>query len=119
MADIEMTAAYASIVEDEGQLFVGFAEGEDEDEAYVLFRQAVGGGPVWFEVTDEAFGAEDAVEAVVAGPEGLIVRVRPDKAPALGWAVSVAVKIKPGADGRGEAFAALQGMLGPLWHDEG
>jgi hypothetical protein len=46
-----------------GSLFVGFAEGEDEDEGYVLFRQALGGGPVWFEVSDETFGAEDAGHA--------------------------------------------------------
>lgn len=115
MADIEVTAAYGSVVEDEGMLFVGFAEGEEEDEGYVLFRQPVEGGPVWFEVTDEAFGAEDAVEAVVAGPEGLRISVRADKAAALGWARSVAVRIAPGADGRDEAFAALAGMLGPLW----
>lgn len=118
MADIEVTAAYGSVVEDEGQLFVGFAEGEEEDEGYVLFRQAVEGGPVWFEVTDEAFGAEDAVEAVLAGPVGLMIAIRPEKAGALGWASSVAVKIKPGADGRDEAFAALAGMLGPLWQAE-
>ncbi len=106
MADIEVTAAYGSVVEDEGQLFVGFAEGEEEDEGYVLFRQAVEGGPVWFEVTDEAFGAEDALEAVVP---------RAEKAAALGWATTIAVRIKAGADGQDEAFAALEQMLGSVW----
>jgi hypothetical protein len=115
MADITVTAAYASVVEDEGLLFIGFAEGEEEDEAYVLFRQAVGGGPVWFEVTDEAFGAEDALEAVVAGPEGLAITIRADRVAAFGWAGSVKVKIKAGAEGRDEAFAALEAMLGPVW----
>ena len=41
MADIEVTAAYGSVVEDEGQLFVGFAEGEEEDEG------GHGGRPWW------------------------------------------------------------------------
>ncbi len=119
MADIEVTAAYGSVVEDEGQLFVGFAEGEEEDEGYVLFRQAVEGGPVWFEVTDEAFGAEDALEAVIAGLDGLAITVRAEKAAALGWATSIVVRIKPGADGRDEAFAALEAMLGPVWQAAG
>ncbi len=46
MADIVVKAAYGSVVEDEdeGFLFVGFAEGEDEEEGYVLFRQPIGGG---------------------------------------------------------------------------
>ena len=46
MADITIKAAYGSVVEDEGFLFVGFAEGEEEEEGYVLFRQPMGGGPV-------------------------------------------------------------------------
>ena len=76
MADIVVKAAYGSVVEDEGMLFVGFAAGEEEDEGYVLFRQPLGGGPVWFEVSDEAFGAEDAVERVVGGPKGLEIAAR-------------------------------------------
>ena len=72
MADITVKAAYGSVVEDEGFLFIGFAEGEDEDEGYVLFRQPLGGGPVWFEVNDEAFGAEDAVAGVTVGPKRVI-----------------------------------------------
>jgi hypothetical protein len=117
MADIEVAAAYASVVEDEGLLFVGFAEGEEEDEGYALFRQAEGGGPIWFEVTDEAFGAEDALASVMAGPGGLVIRIRPEKVAAFGWAGEIAVRIAAGAEGRDEAFAALATMLGPLWQE--
>ena len=63
MAEITVKAAYGSVVEDEGSLFIGFAAGEDADEGYVLFRQDLGGGPIWFEASDETFGAEDAIEA--------------------------------------------------------
>jgi len=118
MADIEMTAAYASVVEDEGLLFVGFAEGEAEDEGYALFRQALEGGPVWFEVTDEAFGAEDAVEKVVAGPGGLEITLKPGMAGKFGWAASVAIRIGVGTEGRTAAFQALAGMLGAVWVEE-
>jgi hypothetical protein len=117
MADISVKAAYASVVEDEeeGFLFIGFAEGEAEDEAYVLFRQPLAGGPVWFEVTDESFGAEDALQSVTAGAKGLEIVIRPDKVAGFGWAQSVAVKAGLGCEGRDEAFAALAKMLGPVW----
>jgi hypothetical protein len=115
MADITVKAAYGSVVEDEGTLFVGFAEGEDEDEGYVLFRQPVTGGPVWFEASDETFGAEDAIESVVAGPKGFVVTIRADKRAAFGFAATVAVGVGPGCEDGAEALAALQGMLGALW----
>ena len=112
MADIVVKAAYGSVVEDDGMLFVGFAEGEGEDEPYVLFRQPLGGGPVWLEVNDEGFGAEDAVERVAEGPKGLEIALKPGKAAAFGYAVSVAVRIGPGCEDAGETLEALRGMLG-------
>ena len=47
LADITIHAAYASVVEDDedAMLFIGFAQGEEEDEPYALFRQPLGGGP--------------------------------------------------------------------------
>ena len=115
MADITVKAAYGSVVEDEGQLFIGFAEGEDADESYVLFRQPIGGGPVWFEASDETFGAEDAIEQIVAGPKGFEVTIRPGQRVAFGFAATVAVKVGPGCEDGAETLAALKGMLGDLW----
>lgn len=115
MSDITVKAAYGSVVEDEGFLFIGFAEGEEEDEAYVLFRQPVGGGPVWFEASDETFGAEDAIESVVAGPKGFEVTILPARRAAFGFAATVAVRVGPGCEDGAEAMAALQAMLGDLW----
>lgn len=115
MADITVKAAYGSVVEEEGMLFVGFAEGEDESEGYVLFRQPIGGGPVWFEASDETFGAEDAIESVVAGPKGFEVTIRADKRAAYGFAATVAVRVGPGCEDGSEALVALKAMLGALW----
>lgn len=117
MADITVKAAYGSVVEDEGFLFVGFAEGEEEDEAYVLFRQPVDGGPVWFEATDEAFGAEDAVQSVVAGVKGLLITIRPERVAAFGFASVVAVQIGSNCEDAEPALAALREMLGSVWQD--
>jgi hypothetical protein len=114
MADVTIKAAYGSVVEDEGHLFVGFAEGEDEEDGYAMFRQAVTGGPVWFEVNDEAFGAEDAVESVVFGPRGFEVTISPAKRAAFGFAATVAVRVGPRCEDGPEALSALKGLLGPL-----
>jgi hypothetical protein len=118
MADITIRAAYGSVVEDEGQLFVGFAEGEDEAEGYVLFRQPVAGGPVWFEVNDEDFGAEDAVETVAVGPEGLEITLKPGMARDFGWAGTVAVRIGPDCEDAAAALQALKAMLGSGWREQ-
>jgi hypothetical protein len=115
MADITVKAAYGSVVEDEGFLFIGFAEGEDEDENYVLFRQPVGGGPIWFEVGDETLGAEDAVEKVAPGPKGFEVTILSQKRSSFGFAAIVAVRFGPDCEDGDAALAALQDMLGALW----
>lgn len=117
MADITIRALYGSVVEDEGQLFVGFAEGEDEDEGYVLFRQPVEGGPVWFEVNDEGFGAEDAVATVTSGPKGIEIILKPDRSATFGWAQAVAVRIGPECEDAAPALEALRTMLGGIWRD--
>ncbi len=115
MADITIKAAYGSVVEDEGLLFIGFAEGEEEDEGYVLFRQPVDGGPVWFEVNDEGFGAEEAVDSVTSGPKGIEIALKPDMAAKFGWATSVSVRIGPNTEDAGETLEALGQMLGARW----
>jgi hypothetical protein len=115
MADITLTALYGSVVEDEGQLFIGFAEGEDEDEGYILFRQSLDGGPVWLEVNDEGFGAEDAVEGLTHGPDGIEIALKPAVAAAFGWARTIAVRIGPECEDAAPALDALREMVGPLW----
>ena len=115
MADITINAAYGSVVEEEGELFVGFAEGEDADEGYVLFRQSLAGGPVWLEVSDETFGAEDAVERVERTAAGLTIVLRAERRAAFGWAGTVAVRIGPACEDAGPAIEALSAMLGPVW----
>ena len=116
MADISFKAAYASVVEDpeEGFVFIGFAEGEHEDESYVLFRQPLAGGPVWFELGDEAFGADDAVASVRVDGKGLLITLHPSLAAKFGYAGSVQVGLADCED-REEALAALQAMVGAVW----
>ena len=111
MATMEITAAYSSVVEDEGMLFVGFAEGEDADEPYVLFRQPVEGGPVWFEVSDESFGAEDAVEALEFHADRIEITIAAAKVATFGFLARVVVHIGPDCDSGPEATAALRLMM--------
>lgn len=117
MADITIKAAYASLVEDEeeGLLFIGFAEGEAEDEPYILFRRALTGGPVWCEVNDESFGAEDGLAHVLRSAKGLEIRVRPEAAAEFGFAREIAIRIGPDCEDAAPALEALRDMLGPVW----
>ena len=116
MADIVVKAAYGSVVEDdeEGFLFIGFAQGEEEDEPYVMFRQALSGGPIWFEVNDESLGGDDVVTGVVVGPKGLTITIAPDHVPNIGWANQIDVRIGPDCEDGPQAIAALREMLGDL-----
>lgn len=114
MADITVKAAYASVVEDEedGFLFIGFAEGEDADEPYVLFRQALTGGPIWFEVGDESLGGDEVVERVSLTGTGLEIQIRTDAVAQIGWANLIAVRIGPDCEDAEQAIEALRQMLG-------
>ena len=116
MADITVKAAYATVADEDGQRFVGFVTADDE--GYALFRQPLGGGPVWFEVTDEDFGAEDALAALSRTATGIEVALRPELAGRFGWAQSIAIRLDR-CDGAEAALAALAPMLGPLWPGAG
>lgn len=110
--DVEITAAYASVVEDEGTLFVGFPEGEDETDPYALFRQDVAGGPVWFEMDDELFGADDAVERLVWTAKGLTIHLAVQARPRFAHVATIAITLPKDCEERSEAEAALAQMLG-------
>ncbi len=112
MSDITVKALYTSVVEDEGQLFIGFVEGEDEDEPYVMFRRDAGGGPVWFEVSDETLGADDAVESVTRTERGLSILIDPLKASRFGMAREIVVKITGATENGEEAVEALRDLMG-------
>lgn len=118
MADISFAAAYASVVEDpeEGFVFIGFAEGEDETETYVLFRQALTGGPVWFELGGDEFGAEDALLSVRLANDTLHIVLRPERSARIGFAQAVEVGLT-GCEDAEAALEALREMLPGLWQD--
>lgn len=112
MSDLVVKAGYATVAEDDGLRFVGFVD--PRNDGYALFRQPLTGGPVWFEVNDEDFGAEDAVQAAAIGPGGLEITLKPAKAGRFGYAGSVAVRLKT-CEGAEAALEALRAMLGPLF----
>lgn len=117
MADITIHAAYASVVEDdeEGMLFIGFAQGEEENEPYALFRQPLGGGPVWFSVNDEDFGADDAVQSITQDAKGLTITIHPDHVASFGWAAVIAIRIGPQTEDADLALATLHEVFGEIF----
>lgn len=113
-ADITIKATYASVVEDEGQLFIGFAEGH-EGEPYAMFRQSTEGGPIWFEVSDETLGGDDVIESVTLNGTKLSVLIKPEKSMKLGFARHIAVNPRSACEDRDMAIDALRDMLGELF----
>lgn len=111
MSDLVVKAAYATVAEADGFVFVGFVDARDEN--YALFRQPKDGGPLWFEVNDEDFGAEDAVETAQLGPEGLALTLRAAKAGRFGYAGRVAVRLKS-CEGAEVALERLRAMGLPI-----
>lgn len=107
MADIVVKAGYATVTVEDGLRFVGFVDPKREE--YALFRQPIGGGPVWFEVNDGDFGAEDALNALTLGPLGLEAVIRPALMGRFGYAGSVAVRLKT-CEGAEAALVALREM---------
>ena len=107
MTDLVVKAAYATVATEDGQVFVGFVDARDEN--YALFRQPVGGGPIWFEVNDEDFGATDAIAGAEVGPDGLVITLAPAKMGRFGYASRVAVRLKA-CEGADDAVQALQKM---------
>ena len=117
MTEVLIRAAYASVVEDDEDemLFIGFAEGEDEEEPYCLFRQPLAGGPIWFEISSDEFGAEDAVANIQRDKKGITLHIAPAAQAQMGWASSIAVRIGPECEDAENALTALAEMFGPLY----
>lgn len=109
MADLVVKAAYATVAEDDGLRFIGFVDALDE--CYALFRQPLAGGPVWFEVNDEDFGAEDALAAIALREGSLEIALKPELAGDFGYAASISVRLKT-CEGAEAALSALSAMLG-------
>jgi len=107
MTEIVVRAAYATVAVEDGLRFVGFVDARDE--TYALFRQPQAGGAIWFEVNDEDFGADDAVETAQIGPGGLEITLRPALAGRFGYASRVAVRLKTCAEAE-PALEALRAM---------
>lgn len=112
MADIEIRAQ-AFWADTEGtETAVGFAESEDTDDGYVLFEGVPGDAAgLYVEISDEIFGAKDALERVVFSDAGFLLTVKADMMAKLGMVRDVQVFIDAGdADGQA-ALAALKGLL--------
>ncbi|MFT4151622.1 MAG: hypothetical protein QM656_15590 [Paracoccaceae bacterium] len=109
MADIVVKAAYATVADEDGLRYVGFVDALEE--SYALFRQPVTGGPVWFEVNDEDFGAEDAILSAQFRDGSLEIALRPGVAGRFGYAQSVSIRLKS-CEGGEAALKALAGMTG-------
>ena len=112
MADIEIKARAFWTDATDREHAVGFAASEDPDDGYVLFEGKPGAaaGP-FIEVSDEIFGAQEAVERVVFDALGFTLMIRATAAAKLGMVRAVRVFVEPeDADGQ-VALGLLRKLL--------
>ena len=108
MADIEIKAR-AFWTDSEGDsIAVGFAATEDPEDGYVLFEGKKGAAKkaVYVEVSDDIFGADDAIETVAYTDAGFTLTLTAKAAPKFGMVREVVVAIDP-ADADGMAALAV------------
>ncbi|MDR0807615.1 MAG: hypothetical protein LBE86_00540 [Gemmobacter sp.] len=107
MTELVIRAAYATVTTEDDLRYVGFVDARDE--AYALFRQALPGGPVWFEVNDPDFGAEDAIETARLTPDTLTLLLRPAITGRFGYASIISIRLKT-CEAAETALAGLRAM---------
>lgn len=108
-ADIEIRAAYCEALDEEGEVLAAFATSDDPDDGYALFRQE--GARLWVEVSDEIFGAHDALETITIEDARIALVIRPALVARLGMIRSVEITPTEGAEDWAEAVALLRRMI--------
>jgi len=108
-ADIEIRAAYCEALDEDGEVLAAFATSDDPDDGYALFRQD--GAKLWLEVSDEIFGAHDAIETITVGDDRIALVVRPAMVARLGMIRSVEITPAAEVEGWAEAAALLRRIL--------
>lgn len=109
MADIEIVAEYCEALDEPDETFAAFAASEDPEEGYALFRRE--GAKLWTEVSDEIFGAHDALETVEIGEGRIALAIRPALAARFGMIRSVEIRRGRQAEGWDEAVALLRRLV--------
>lgn len=108
-ADIEIRAAYCEALDEDGEVLAAFATSDDPDDGYALFRQD--GPKLWLEVSDEIFGAHDALETISIEDARIAFVIRPAQVARLGMIRSVEITPAAEAEGWAEAVALLRRMI--------
>jgi hypothetical protein len=113
MADIEVHASVVWIENEGADRAVGFATSDDPEDGYVLFQHESGTGPetLYVEVSDEIFGASDAVERVTFAPGVIHLTLKPDSAVRFGMVTSVDILLSDDLENGAAAEAALRALL--------
>ncbi|MES2144730.1 MAG: hypothetical protein V4516_10325 [Pseudomonadota bacterium] len=113
MSELELHAAFGSVHDDDGARVVAFAASDDPEDGYVFVQADITSpaAPLYLEVSDEIFGAFDALEAVHFGDGLIALTIRPAMAMRFGAVSRVLVHWDDATDGGAEAAAALQAMM--------
>ncbi len=113
MSDLELRPTFCTVTEEDGARVVAFAASEDPEDGYVFVQQDMTdpAAPLYLEISDEIFGAHDALhEATFA--DGLITLIlRPEMVMRFGAVAQVQIHRGPDTDGWDEAEIALRAII--------
>ena len=113
MSDLELRPAFCTVTEDDGARVVAFAASDDPEDGYVFVQQdmAAPETPLYLEVSDEIFGAHDALQDVIFADDLITLILRPDMVMRFGAVAQVHIHKGPETDGWEKAAIALRAIV--------
>lgn len=113
MSDLDLSAAFGTVTEDDGVRVVAFTASDDPEDGYVFVQQDMADpkAPLYLEVSDEIFGGYDALEGITFGDGLITLTIRPAMVMRFGAVSRVQIRFDAATEGGHEAAIALQAML--------
>lgn len=113
MSDLELRPVFCTVTDDDGARVVAFAASDDPEDGYVFVQQDISDPavPLYLEVSDEIFGAHDAVQAVTFTDDLITLVLKPEMVMRFGAVAQIQIHKGPEAVGWDEAATALRAMV--------
>jgi hypothetical protein len=113
VSDLELRALFCTVNDDDGARVVAFAASDDPEDGYVFLQQDISDPavPLYLEVSDEIFGAHDAVQAVRFTDNLITLVLKPEMVMRFGAVAQVQIHKGPDTQGWDEAATALRAMV--------
>jgi hypothetical protein len=113
VSDLELRPVFCTVTDDDGARVVAFAASDDPEDGYVFVQQdmTAPAAPLYLEVSDEIFGAHDALQGVTFTDDLITLVLKPEMVMRFGAVAQVLIYKAPDSLGWDEAATALRAMV--------